>query len=635
MCSICGVYNRNAGVVSIEDLKKMTHIQNYRGPDDEGYYQEGSIGFGHGRLSIIDLTQAGHQPMSNEDDSLWIVYNGEIYNYLELREELKGQGHRFKSSCDTEVILHAYEEWGLKCVERFNGMWAFGLWDANKKKLFLSRDRFGIKPLYYVLDNDSIIFASEIKAILSIRDDLRKPNLPYLRYFLETSVLDDGSETFFEKIKSLEGAHCLEVWNDGYKLWRYWDYDLLKTRKKYDYSNPVKTLLELLTDSVRLRLRSDVPVGTCLSGGLDSSTIVALTTKLRGSSVCTFTSIYEDLDCNEEMYAREVAEMYRTNTYFTNPKGEDLFKILPRIVWHMDEPTAGPGLFSQWHVMDVASNKVKVLLDGQGGDELLGGYFYYYPQYMSDLSQKFKDTKNPMYIIRYVINSRDIKYLTGNLYSWPSIVQEIPYVSHIRKKRKKESLSLKTSLQQSLFTESFNNEVKPVVRNFPKRFNSKLQNTLYWSLTKYSIPALLHYEDRNSMAFSIEARVPFLDYRVVEFCLGLPPDMKIRGSITKYILRKAAKKLLPNNIIKRRDKKGYPTPCNRWFREQMDIVETILYSDSSRKRNILNLDIIKERLVAHKNNKIDCSWEIWRWIITELWFREFIDGFSLDGGKVC
>lgn len=640
MCGICGIFNRNNNRVNMEDLKRMSDIQAHRGPDDSGYYSDSSIGMGHKRLSIIDLSPSGHQPMSNEDGSLWVVYNGEIYNYVELRRQLEQLGHSFKSSSDTEVILHSYEQWGTMCVAKFNGMWAFGLWDTNKKKLFLSRDRFGVKPLYYYMNDQTIIFASEIKSVLSIKADLRVPNYPYLIYFMRTGLHDDGSETFFKDIKSLEGSHCLEVSLDGSRLWQYWDYDPVKTKERYDYSDAIKTFLELLTDSVRLRLRSDVPVGTCLSGGLDSSTIVALTTKLKESSVCTFTVTYDDPDCYEENYAREVVSMYGTKAFFARPDETNFFARLPEIIWHMDEPNGSPGLISQRHVMDIASKEVKVLLDGQGGDELLGGYYGYFAHYLEDICHRFTETLNPEYLVRLFREREEIREMTGtNYYPWKRIVKDLPFVNHalkIKRSRVRPTRPIRAPFGDIIDTH-LSQRSTPLSRITNRKFESVLQDALYWSLTKQSLPALLHYEDRNSMAFSIEARVPYLDYRLVEFCIGLPASMKIRGSVTKYILRKASKDLIPKSIILRKDKKGYTTPCGRWFREQMDALENILFSSNCARRSIFNMDEIGKRLEAHRRRNHDYSWEIFRWLTTEVWFREFIDDFipfgrgSLDG----
>lgn len=633
MCAIAGILNLNGAPVAASTVRRMTDVMAYRGPDDHGVYTDKNIGLGHRRLAIIDLSHDGHQPMTNEDGTIWLVFNGEIYNYLELVPILQKRGHRFRSRADSEVIIHGYEEWGEDCVTRFNGMWGFALWDSKRRKLFLSRDRFGVKPLYYAMPAGTFVFASEIKAILPEVPEARRPNHPYLYHFLATGALDDGEETFFQGVRQLPPAHSLVIDADGHRLIRYWRYDPEVARKTYDYAHSEATFRELLGNAVQLRLRSDVPVGTCLSGGLDSSAIVALASRFLDHPIKTFSCLYEDQDCNEQFYVEALNRHAKTDPYPIRPSGDDFFDVLPRIVWHQDEPTAGPGLYSQWHVMKEAHGRVKVLLDGQGGDELLGGYFSYFPAYLGILLQKFLASRRPADLMAFIRSYRQISRLAPNTFLRTSLANALPG-------RVKAGLARAAGLARRLGVKSRAAAAPPIlhpdfvasvrgqeIRREPTdRFEDDLNTVLYHHLTRQSIPALLHYEDRNSMAFSIEARTPFLDYRLVEFCLGLPYDLKIQGGTTKYILRKALQQDLPREIVERTDKKGYPTPVARWFREgQREKTREILYSREMERRKVFNADGVRQHFERHCRGEIDASWEIYRWLTTELWFRVFMD----------
>lgn len=632
MCGITGILNLSGEAVDAAVLRRMNDVLAYRGPDDSGVYVDRNVGLGHRRLSIIDLSPTGHQPMTNEDGTIWLVFNGEIYNYLELIPVLQEKGHHFKSRSDSEVILHAYEEWGERCVERFNGMWAFAIWDAKASKLFLSRDRFGVKPLYYYAAPGRFYFASEIKSLLVAAPEARQPNYPYLYHFLPSGALDDGEETFFQDVKQLLPAHSLIVQKSGRQIVNYWRYDPEATRKRYQYSCPEETLRELLFDSVRLRLRSDVPVGTCLSGGLDSSSIVCLASQILDHPIKTFSCLYDDNECNERPFVDAVNVHAQTDAYPVCPSGQDLFDVFPKLVWHQDEPTAGPGLYSQWHVMAAAHGKVKVLLDGQGGDELLAGYFTYFDAYLSCLIQDLIRTKQPIYLSSFLSAIREIRSVTNQPILSQQLQRYLPgrLTSLVRRAtglvKRVDPMAL--IVAPPVIHDDLKGLVKgrEIVRDQPRQFDNELNDLLYWHLVRQSIPALLHYEDRNSMAFSIEARTPFLDYRLVEFCLGLPYDVKMKNGVTKHVLRQAMKRDLPPAVCDRKDKKGYPTPMARWFREGAQAqLKEILYSKQTADRKIFNMDGIRFNVERHCEGKVDASWQIYRWVTTELWFRTFID----------
>lgn len=628
MCGIAGIINLNKKEIDAHQLQNMVKILSHRGPDGNGIFIDNNVGLAHTRLSIIDLSNLARQPMSYNDNNYQIIHNGEIYNYIELREELKKDGFYFKTASDTEVIVASYIKWGESCVTHFNGMWAFVIYDVKNKKIFASRDRFGVKPFYYYKDNEKFIFASEIKAILEA-ESLKKTNYSCLYRLLNTGSLDEGDETFYENIKQLKAAHCLVLQDNDFKIYKYWDY-YETAKEKYDYKNAEETFLSLLTSSIKLRYRADVPVGACLSGGLDSSSIVTLSTKLLDCPIHTFSSIYEDEDCNESYYIDIVNKFNKTIPHYVYPVPQDFIDIIKKITYHQDEPTAGPGLYSQWHVMKTAQDHVKVLLDGQGADELLGGYFYFFGYYFSEI-KKEKNKIGAIAAAQKILNEYPkIKELTGmNSYAGMyRIISEI-FLPRFLSNIFNTPLLKRNINNKSFLTAEFTNNAKCGNKQYPeipKKFENELENALYKSLVQVSIPSLLHYEDRNSMAFSIESRVPFLDYRLVEFCLGLPADERIKADMTKVIMRKALKGILPDEVTYRRDKKGYPTPFARWLREDIknDVVD-ILFSNRTRQRKIFNMEFLEKEFKRHINGEIDISWQIWRYLTTELWFQEFID----------
>ncbi|MBI4506641.1 MAG: asparagine synthase (glutamine-hydrolyzing) [Chloroflexi bacterium] len=624
MCGIAGIWHTDGRAVDEATLRRMIAVQRHRGPDGEGYHVAGAVGLGHARLKIIDLSPAAAQPMTNEDGSLWLTYNGEVYNYVELMAELRALGHTFRSRSDSEVILHAYEEWGERCVERFNGMWAFALWDERRRVLWCSRDRFGVKPFYYLWDGRTFACASEIKALLAFQPEARRPNYPYLLHFLTSGLFDDGSETAFAPVRSLPPAHALTVRDGALRLARHWDYDAAQ-RAAYDYGAPEATFRELLGDAVRLRLlRSDVPVGTCLSGGLDSSAIVALSSRLIDVPVRTFSAIYDEPEANEAPYVAVINERCRTLPHLVNPRPDDFMSIVPRIVWHQDEPTAGPGLYSQWHVMQRAHGVVTVLLDGQGSDELLGGYHHAFGPYLATVFRRAAGGDLPAWR-RLAADAAAIAALAGRSQALAALKPYLP--APLR--------ALYRTWRGTEASGDVHRDLRALVgdtaiqRQYARRFADPLDDALYWSVASTSIPGLLHYEDRNSMAFGLEARVPFLDYRLVEFCLGLPFDDKVRGATTKHIMRRALRGIVPDEVLDRRDKKGYPTPLARWLRGPLRApAADLLLGSRLPQRGVLRPAVVERKLAAHAAGRHDYSWEIWRWLTLELWFTQFIDAFD-------
>ncbi|MDD1658789.1 MAG: asparagine synthase (glutamine-hydrolyzing), partial [Methanomicrobiales archaeon] len=534
MCGIAGICLISGGTVDPALLERMSERIHHRGPDGSGTYVDGPVGLAHRRLAIIDLTDAAKQPMTNEDGTLWLVFNGEIYNFIELRKELAGKGHTFRSDGDTEVILHAYEEWGKECLSRFNGMWAFALWDSRKQELFCARDRFGIKPLYYARAGDMILFASEIKALLAHPDIGREPDDELLLTFLAWGVLDHTAGTMFKGIYQLQPAHRIVFSRSGSGTpERYWD---VAMNSQVGHPWPEEDVRaatafrDLLTDAVRIHLRSDVPVGTCLSGGIDSSTLAALINRLIraeapqsvGDRQKTFSIVFPDPRFNEGPFIDQLVAAAEVDAKRITVEPDEIAGDLPRLLTMQDEPFGSLSIYAQYRVMELASRSVKVVLDGQGADEQLGGYLAYQGSYLQGLlhglhlSTVLSETAGSYRHHRGFFRDALLQVLVRS--QWRSLLKgDIPSIS---------------------------------------RYTGSLDEVLKRELLSTNLPALLHWEDRNSMAFSIESRVPFLDHRVVEFLAALPLHQKIRDGVTKYILRKAIQGLVPEAIRCRMDKMG-------------------------------------------------------------------------------
>ncbi|MGO8988913.1 MAG: asparagine synthase (glutamine-hydrolyzing) [bacterium] len=641
MCGIFGFLDFQNRGGNAQILRAMSHSIAHRGPDDYGYVffdllgnqqmvgsqqlpeQEdfnqfnGILVLGHRRLAIIDLTEAGHQPMSNESKRIWITYNGEIYNYKELTEELKGKGHLFKSCTDTEVILHAYEEWGIECLPRFNGMWAFALWDMDRKRLFCARDRFGIKPFYYWFNGMKFILASEIKAILQDPFVPRAANNDRVYDYLCYGYLDHTEDTFFQGIYQLRGGHYLTLELLGANDFQldirpYWDLIPKECELKDDFK---ERFYELLEDSVRLHMRSDVPVGTCLSGGIDSSSIVSLAKNFLGSNLHkTFSSCFDDKEYDEREYINKVVELTDSEPHYVFPKPDLLFREIEDLIWHQDEPFGSTSIYAQWNVFKLAkSNQVKVILDGQGADELLAGYHPYFGFYLSELAKTFRFQK-------FIEEYKKVRSLHHYSHSWiighlMLCLSPLPWSRVIRN-------------QVLLYKNKWLNACDYSTREieFQQKYKNILFDRLYQSLMYLTLPGLLHYEDRNSMAHSIEARVPFLDYRLVEFVFSLPMDQIIRNGTTKVILREAMKGVIPETVRTRLDKIGFVTPENIWFRGALkDHITEIIFSRSFEERGYFNIGETRRTFMDYLEGKRGAVCPIWRWVNLELWFRKFID----------
>jgi asparagine synthase (glutamine-hydrolysing) len=621
MCGIAGVVNLDKRPLGEELLRSMADAEAHRGPDDSGVFVADSAGLCHRRLSIIDLSKDAHQPMPNEDSRIFIVHNGEIYNYIELAGELKALGHAFRSKSDTEVILHAYEEWGEDCLKRFNGMWAFAILDLRKDVLFCSRDRFGVKPFYYFMDGKVFAFSSEIKALLRHPAVARQPNDRAIFTYLASGYgyTDTSDETFFSGIRQLKPAHYLKLSIKDKKVSqeRYWDIDPAKKIVIRDEDDIYRKFLNLFQDSIRLRLRSDVPVGVSLSGGLDSSSIACVTAQLTdGSKIESFSSCFDESQYDERKFIKPVLEKTGAKANFIFTKPEDLFGELDRIIWHQEEPYSTLSIFPQWSVMRLAREKgIKVLLTGQGGDETLGGYDKYYYYLFADLlySLEWKKASEEMGLYGKIKGGRGgiltetAKIIASNIMPH-SIRRALPGNKRFPDYMNEDFARHGTN---RIFTE--------------KKFASILNNDLYNALKISPLPSLLHIDDRSSMAHSVESRAPFLDYRLVEFLFSLGPEFKIREGQTKYVLRRSLKGILPDEVRTRSDKMGFATPLEHWFRTSLkESVSDILQSRQFRSRPYFNAEGV-DRVFGDfvEGKKENLHFTVWGLVNLELWLRKF------------
>jgi asparagine synthase (glutamine-hydrolysing) len=557
MCGIAGIIDRKRSASENEDtLRRMLATQHHRGPDATGLWSRERVFLGHNRLSIIDLSEAANQPMHYRNFTL--VYNGELYNYIELRKKLEGLGHKFVTDSDSEVILHAFDEWHYNCVFQFVGMWAFVIWDELTNEIYASRDRFGIKPFYYILEDNRFYFASEIKALKHAPVFSNEINQMQVSRGLQMGWLGYFDETYYTKVKALPAAHNLLFSDIRFATYRYWDMDPGKYTDM-NFEEKCDHFYDLFADSIRIHLRSDVPVASCLSGGLDSSAIVSMVQEMNpGMKYKTFSIFYEgDGDVDERPFIREVVEKFPTiEPHYFSPADAQVEESFHHALYHADLPVTGSSFVSQYFLMKMIGEQgIKVVLDGQGADEYLGGYMHSFYRYIAGKIRE-KEFGKALKITRD-INKR-LGQGGGAMFS------------HMGK-------SLLSSLQRehSLYSLEYERYYPFMLREKPKKvpFNlkqvrgTKLDAFSYHLVATTSLPSLLHYEDRNSMAFSVESRVPFLDHRLVEFCFKLRDDDRINGTDTKYIMRESLKRILPPAIYARKDKKGFVTPGeNKWLR---------------------------------------------------------------------
>ncbi len=617
MCGICGIVNFNMDQVEEAPIRKMMKIMKHRGPDDEGVFLDNNIGLGFVRLSIIDLSPSGHQPKISSDERYVIVFNGEIYNYIELREELKKDGISFSTQSDTEVLLNAYIKWGENCLTRFNGMWAFVIYDRKEERIFAARDRFGVKPFYFIKTESSFAFCSEIKPLLSLLRHKPSPNFQSIFDFLVFNRTDQSDETFFKEVHKLQHG---EKFSFSTKP-KQDSICRISSFRWYDLRNEVSNVTgfkdsdefkEMFISSINLRLRSDVPVGVCLSGGLDSSSIVSVLLKaFERQDLNTFSAIYNKGQSGDEMEFIQEYKPYLKNMYYTTATAETLKYDLIRFINAHAEPMPGTSPYAQFKVMELAKGKVVVTLDGQGADEQLAGYHYFYGFFFKDLFKNGRLIKLFSEIKKYLIIHRSFYGLKSFLYLMLS-------------QKLRTSLRL---LNNGYLTKEFKEKHKSISSISRDLYGSNSLKSALLDHFEFKLEHLLKWEDINSMYFSLEARVPFLDHRLVEKVMATNIDLILEGGVTKQLLRESMIGILPEKIRMRQDKIGFETPQDEWFRtpEWQTIIEEILLSKSFKERNIIDPEIAFRKYKMHLTGSINCAEDIWKWIHLELWFREFID----------
>lgn len=585
----------------------------HRGPDDQSTYIDEMVSLGHRRLAIIDLSPAGRQPKCNEDESIWIVFNGEIYNFQEIRPLLEKAGHRFSSNSDTEVIIHAYEEWGNGCVERFNGMWAFAIYDKNKGTLFFSRDRFGVKPLYFFRNEKGLIFSSEIKGILQHPIERAAYDKAVYDYLI-LGFVDHLPQTFFSGIERLMPGESMiySISRGDLEKFRWYDLNERISRIKISEEEAANRIRDLFIDSIRFRLISDVPVGSCLSGGIDSSSIVhAMRKHSEKSEIKTISMVFPGKKQDESSFINEVVAATKVEAHSVSPSTEDLFRDLGDLIRTQEEPFGSMSIYGQYKVMQLANkNGMKVLLDGQGSDEIFAGYFIYYKYY-------FFESLLHLRIGEAVDTATRMKSKIADMVLFPAM-----------------TLLSTLGLSQGILRKLWLSRMKHlkgyegvVLANPLTDRGFDLNRALYSDLTRYAIPQLLRYEDKNSMRWSIESRVPFLDYRLVELAMSLPSGLKIRKGTTKYILRKAMNELVPNRILGRKDKIGFATPDDSWIRSPgfVSLMENLINSEPFKARKYWKPEEVKRLYQEHKSGKKNHEDILWRVASVELWLKSFID----------
>lgn len=607
MCGICGVVSFKQKNVYSGEIQSMMNSMKFRGPDDEGLMVHNKVGLGFVRLSILDLSSRGHQPMYSSDNRLCIVFNGEIYNYIELKSILSSSYH-FTTNTDTEVLLAAYEQWGEKCLDHLNGMFAFAIYNFNDESLFIARDRFGIKPFYYYLSEDLFVFASDIPPILKIVENEKHADYQSIYDFLLFNRTNHTENTFFKKIKKLKHSHKIRISNNEINISRWYN---LEENVANPFKDP-KDFKEMLLDSVELQLRSNVPVGTCLSGGLDSSAITSLIiSELNKSEMHTFSSVFGEGQKGDESKFIKLYDAKMKNMHFTSPTAETLANDMDTFIEALVEPVPSTSAYSEFKVMQLAKNYCTVILNGQGADEQLGGYIYMIGYYFKELLLSFKLISLIKEINGYNKNHKTLEGIYSFIFSLlPSALRGNKYL-----------------LKKPFISNEFFKDFKVSDEITSKLYGANNLKKLSLNHFEYKLEHHLSWADRSGMWFSLETRFPFLDHRLVERTLAQESNNIINKGITKSILREAMVGLVPSSIIHRMDKVGYETPEDIWFRssKMKELVMDVLSSRSFINRGLYsNRDIIRT-YEKHLKGEINAGKEIWKFIHLELWFRKFID----------
>ncbi len=637
MCGIAGILEfgpdarANAGA-----LREMCRVITHRGPDDEGFYTDGAVGIGMRRLSIVDVA-GGHQPISNEDGTLYIVFNGEIYNHLALREQLIARGHRYSTHSDTETVIHLFEEHGADCVQHLRGMFAFAIWNRNTKTLFIARDRLGIKPLYYKLTPERLLFGSEIKAVFAHGSARPEFNRAVLPEYLAFGYLS-GEESFYAGIRKLLPGHTMTIGPDGEAQIRpYWDLDASAPHESRDENYYVQSYRELLEGAVQSHLMSDVPLGVFLSGGVDSSAVAALMTKLRREPVETFSVGYTEQLYSELPFARAVSDHIHSQHHEVLVSERDFFAALPHLIWHEDEPIVWPSSVSLYFVARLSRERVTVVLTGEGADETLAGYTRYAFTLKNAAMDRAYRAVVPAVLRRGLRNAVANSSLLG-----ATLRRKLEHTFLAKDGNSWASFyfdnffsAFGEAEQSGLLTADFAREAAPstayenVVGYWNHSTGEMLQRLLYTDIKTYLVELLMK-QDNMSMAASIESRVPFLDHVLVEFATRIPREVQIQGLAGKRILKKAVEDLLPHSILYR-PKLGFPTPWSGWLAgPRLETIRETLLEPRSLNRGYFRREAIEKLFAEHRAKHRDNYDRIWRLLNLELWHRVCLESESHD-----
>ncbi len=620
MCGIAGIYNfKTNKEVSPVQLEAMCKVIDYRGPDGHGYFYDNQVALGHRRLTIIDTNERSNQPMQTSDREFTICYNGEVYNYVELKEQLLQRNAEFRTTSDTEVILQLYREQGADCLKSLNGMFAFAVWDKVNKEFFLARDRVGIKPLFYTMTDDGIVFGSEIKSLLEIESVAKQVNPKLIDSYMSVGYCPTN-ETLFKGIYKLEPGHSLTIKDGQVEIKKYWDMEFDKSQDKGEEYYIDKTR-ELFEDAVKIQLRSDVPLGVFLSGGIDSSAVVAMMKKLDVKDIKTFSVAWDYGDAfNETQYARQVSEQFGTDhtEYFMT--AEDFKDFLPDYIRHMDEPVTEAAAISLYYLAKKTKEKVTVVLSGEGADEVYGGYpIYKYMHVVEQYKRIPKFIRNPL--LNPILRLMGTKWAKYADLSEKPISESYSGVSFYEDGAKNRLYTEKFSEQAKRYSNT--NNIKPY---YDYTDGEDLQTQMqYLDVKTWLVDDLLIKADRMSMAASLELRVPFLDHRFLEFSATMPSEYRFKGYENKYILKKAMEGFLPDEILYRK-KLGFPTPLSIMFKGDLyQYVSEIIDCEQAHQRGYFKADEVKRLLAEHKAGKQDHHRILWQLLVLELWHREFID----------
>jgi len=630
MCGICGVtyFDRERNVLE-HLVKSMCDVIRHRGPDDEGWITKGNYGIGMRRLSIIDLF-TGRQPISNEDDSIWIVFNGEIYNHVELRNKLIKKGHKFQTKCDTEVIVHAYEEYGEECPKKLNGMFGFAILDLKKQILFLARDRLGIKPLYYYHDSKKFAFGSELKSILQVPNIPREVDLRALDLFLTFEYIP-SPYSIFQGIRKLPPGHSLTLKDGRINIREYWDLDF--DEKDIPEGELCEQLLELFQDAVKIRLMSDVPLGAFLSGGIDSSAIVAMMSRVMDRPVKTFSIGFKEDTYNESHYAQQIANHFNTEHHVEIIEPNAL-ELAEKLVGFLDEPFGDFSIFPTYLVSKMARKHVTVSLSGDGGDELFAGYDTYIANKAGRAYERLpRLLRNAMHPIlsripptekkKGLIN-RAKRFVEGM--ELPADLEHTRWMIFLQEGEKIKLYS--DDLQDTLNgSDSFE-----FIRNYFNRVNTSdpLNRQLYVDIKSYLVDNILVKVDRMSMATSLETRVPFLDHRFVEFSATIPSRLKLQGKNTKYLFKKAMADVLPPQILNR-SKEGFSIPIKNWLKEDLKpLMLEVLDQQKIKREGFFNTNYVEQLKKEHLSGKENHSHRLWSMMVFGIWQDLYLRGASIN-----